>query len=136
LRRSEAPCDDPIDECWQQAGEGARLGGEHLDPLAEAEAGDEAAQVIGTRCSPIDEAEVEVRSPPGDHQPGDSAATAEVDDRSGGRRKGVDEQFAVGDHLAHRSGAEHAPSLRVGERLEQLVVRVGRNRRRLSWRSG
>ncbi len=76
-------------------GECPGVGGEDGHASTQVETGHESAQVIGPRRPAIDEDEVQVGAPPGDHQAWDAATAAQIDDRAGHPAEGVDERFAV-----------------------------------------
>ena len=74
--------------------------------------------MIGARRPAIDQDDPQIGAPPGDHQAGHAAATAEIDDRAGDAAEGGDERLAVLDDPGDRGGAEHAEALRVRQRLD------------------
>jgi hypothetical protein len=119
---AEAAGNDRLDRPIEEIGQFPGIGGDHADPPIEAETADEAAQVIGSRRPPIDEEKSEVGAVPGDHETGDAAPAAEVDNGSGHAGQGVDKRRAVLDDVGDRRRADHAMSLRGGERLDQRLV--------------
>lgn len=99
--------------------------------LAPTQPVDESLQMVGAGCPAIDEHDAQVRSHPGNHQAGDSAAAAQIDDGAGDPDERSEERGAVLDHTGDRPPADHPQSLRETQRGDKLGI--GRVRRHMRW---
>ena len=79
--------------------------------------------MIRSRLAALDEDHLEVGSVDGDDQSRDTAAAAEVEDRTGRRGQRTNKCAGVLDDLRKRTLSQHPEPLRQLQRPEQSVVR-------------
>ncbi|MEX0847179.1 MAG: hypothetical protein WD023_05315 [Ilumatobacteraceae bacterium] len=126
-RGSETSCGHDINGPEDASGDhGLHIIGNDIDPTNNVKRTDAVAKQIGTLLAPLDQGEERIRSIDGDHQTGEPAAGAEIDDVEvdPGNRFGQygNESPSVSNGRINRPTADRAAALDLGENSGERTV--------------
>ena len=109
--RSEAAGDHDIETMRVLGSETSGVSRTDRDAVVPAEPMHHALEKIGPLRPSIQQCHVELRTVPGDDQPGYAPAGSQIDDRAGRRRNRRDESLCMRDDLGDRAGTEESEAL-------------------------